>query len=211
MAKRPETQKRADYDRNVFINCPFDDDYDPLFNAILFAVHRCGFRLRCSKEYEDSSNIRIRNISQLIRECRYSIHDLSRVTSSAIGQLPRFNMPLELGICIGAMEFGAAKHQDKKYLILESEQFRFRQFISGISGQDIKAHHDDPQLAIKCVRDWLVKKTDDTIPSAGIVAAHYDDFLADLPALCEVNNWIPGELTFDEYSSLVTSWLLYGA
>jgi hypothetical protein len=97
--------KVIDYERNVFINCPFDADYDHIFNAILFVTHRCGFVLRCSKEYEDSSSIRIRNIIQLIKQSKYSIHDLSRVTLDATALLPRFNMPLELGICIGSIEF----------------------------------------------------------------------------------------------------------
>jgi len=198
----------ADYGRNVFINCPFDEGYEPIFKAIVFTVHRCGFRLRCAKEFQDSSDIRIRKIRNLIGESKYSIHDLSRVTLDRTGQLPRFNMPLELGICIGAIEFGTKKHREKEYLILESEHFRFRQFISDISGQDVKAHRDNPTEAIKCVRDWLVKKTAETIPSASIIAEHYSEFLSYLPALCSVNNWRTDELTFDEYSSLVTSWLL---
>ena len=52
----------ANYERNVFINCPFDSKYEDIFNAILFVVHKCGFILRCAKEYEDSTGIRIQNI-----------------------------------------------------------------------------------------------------------------------------------------------------
>ena len=55
-----------DYDYSVFLNCPFDNDYEELFNAILFTVHRCGFILRCSKEFDDNSSIRIHNIIDLI-------------------------------------------------------------------------------------------------------------------------------------------------
>ena len=201
----------ADYSRNVFINCPFDDDYEPIFKAIIFTVHRCGFKLRCAKEFQDSSNIRIKNIRNLIGDCKYSIHDLSRVTPGGTGQFPRFNMPLELGICMGAIEFGTKKHKEKEYLILESERFRFKQFISDISGQDIKVHHDKPAEAIKCVRDWLVKKTSEVIPSASIISKNYDKFLDGLPALCQVNDWLPAELTFDEYSLLVTNWILWSS
>ena len=35
------------YSDHVFINCPFDDQYKPLFNAIVFAIHDCGFVARC--------------------------------------------------------------------------------------------------------------------------------------------------------------------
>ncbi len=199
--------KAADYAKNVFINCPFDEGYNKIFNAILFTVHSCGFRLRCAKEFQDSSSIRIKNIVRLIGESKYSIHDLSRVTLSALGELPRFNMPLELGICIGAIEFGAKQQRDKEYLVLESEQFRFKQFISDISGQDIRAHQGFPEEAITCVRNWLVKKTDETIPSAVFIYNDYEGFLTALPDMCAGNKWHPDKLTFDEYASLVIAWL----
>ncbi|MEP7217973.1 MAG: hypothetical protein ABI876_03605, partial [Bacteroidota bacterium] len=78
------------YDKNVFINCPFDSKYDPIFNAVLFTVHKCGFILRCAKEFGDSNRIRIKNIVDLIRQSRYSIHDLSRVGLDGPLNLPRF-------------------------------------------------------------------------------------------------------------------------
>jgi hypothetical protein len=196
-----------DYNRNVFINCPFDKDYEEIFQAILFTVHRCHFILRCSKEFEDSSRIRIKNIIRLMKESKLAIHDLSRVAFDNVGDLPRFNMPLELGIFIGCKEFGSKKHQNKEYLILESDKFRFKQFISDLSGQDIKSHQNTPEEAIKNVRNWLTKHTSETIPSASIIVKQYKDFLNNLPELCEVNKWVVDELTFDEFSSLVTNWL----
>jgi len=200
-------KEKIEYERNVFINCPFDDDYNEIFNAILFATHSCGFILRCSKEYEDSSSIRIKNITQLIRESKYSIHDLSRVTLDKTSNLPRFNMPLELGICIGAIEFGNKKQKDNKYLIIESEKFRFKKFISDLSGQDINAHKDSPDEAIRIIRNWLSKKTSEIIPSASVIIRNCKRFLEDLPFLCEEIKWVKEELLFEEYSGLVTNWL----
>ncbi len=197
----------SNYHRNVFINCPFDSDYDGIFNAVVFAVHRCGFVLRCAKEFGDSDSIRIHNIISLIEKSKYSIHDLSRVTLSKTGQLPRFNMPLELGIFIGCTHFGAKIHKEKRYIIIESEQFRFKQFISDLSGQDILSHDDDPLKAIKAIRNWLSNKTSEAIPSASILIAEYNDFLSVLPELCAENQWVVEELTFGEYSALVTNWL----
>lgn len=101
------------YNKSIFINCPFDEDFKPIFNAILYTVQRCGFTLRCSKEFPESSTVRIQNIIRLIRESKYSIHDLSRVSHT--GELPRFNMPLELGIAIGAIEFGSKLQKSNKY------------------------------------------------------------------------------------------------
>ena len=33
---------------DVFVNCPFDADYEPLLHAVLFTVEDCGFRVRCA-------------------------------------------------------------------------------------------------------------------------------------------------------------------
>jgi hypothetical protein len=200
-------KQHVDYDRNVFINCPFDEEFEPLFNSILFTVHKCGFILRCSREYEDSSTIRIKNILRLIGESKYSIHDLSRVSLDEIADLPRFNMPLELGICMGAIEFGSKKQRGNEYLIIESDKFRFKQFISDISGQDIRDHKNSVEGVIKIVRNWLSNKTSEKIPSASLIHCNYLSFVEDLPLLCQENSWIEKELTFDEYSTLVTSWL----
>jgi hypothetical protein len=41
------------YARQVFLNCPFDDGYRPIYEAIIFAVIHCGFVVRCARERED--------------------------------------------------------------------------------------------------------------------------------------------------------------
>ena len=67
-----------DYDRNVFVNCPFDDDYRRLFEAVVFAVYDCGYIPRCALEIEDASEVRIDKIIKIIGDCRFGIHDISR-------------------------------------------------------------------------------------------------------------------------------------
>ncbi|MCY7351352.1 MAG: hypothetical protein LH606_11910 [Cytophagaceae bacterium] len=198
-------QIEEDYNLNVFINCPFDTQYAALFNAMVFTIIACGFIPRCAKEEDDSDEIRIQKIVRLIGNSKYGIHDLSRVDTSA--KLPRFNMPLELGIFMGCLHFGSDLHSSKKYLILESEEFRFRQFISDLSGQDIKSHNGDERQLITCVRDWLSRKTRKRIPHASRVAEKYGRFNDDLPQLCELDEWTVSELTFLEYCGLASAWL----
>lgn len=57
----------GDYERNVFINCPFDTAYALIFEAIVFAVHDAGFRPKCARERLDSSEVRLQKIVDLIR------------------------------------------------------------------------------------------------------------------------------------------------
>jgi len=92
--------------RDVFINCPFDPGYRPVFDAITFAVSYLGFIPRCSLEEDDAAEIRLSKIERIIEECRFGINDLSAVTLDATTGLPRFNMPLELGLFFGCKRFG---------------------------------------------------------------------------------------------------------
>lgn len=71
MAGRPD---------GVFINVPFDARYKKLLDALIFAVHDCGFLSRCAKEQGDSSQVRLEKLYTIIEECPFGIHDLSRTT-----------------------------------------------------------------------------------------------------------------------------------
>src|SRR4030095_9824503 len=108
---------------SVFINCPFDSRYQPIFEAIVFCVAACGFVPRCALELTDAGEVRIENIYRLIDECHHGIHDISRteVRGQPYG-LPRFNMPLELGIFLRAKRFGKYSAQ-KRVLILDREPY----------------------------------------------------------------------------------------
>src|SRR5690349_20912230 len=150
------TRLRAyNYERDVFINCPFDDQYQPLFYGIVFAVYDMGFRPRCAKDISNAGQTRVSKIQDLIESCKYSIHDISRTELDQNSRLPRFNMPLELGLDLGCKRYGKGKLQGKVLLILDVEPFRYQQFISDIAGQDIEAHSGDVGTAITVVRDWL--------------------------------------------------------
>lgn len=198
---------RRDYNENVFINCPFDPAYKPLFNAIVFAVYDCGFVARCALEEDDGSQIRVQKIYEVISHCRLGIHDLSRVRLDRNTRLPRFNMPLELGAFLGAKYFGSQEQRRKACLILDSEKYRYKKFISDISGQDIQAHENDPRKIIRIVRNWLRAYTASSIPSGSVISNRYEAFKADLPLLCKELRLSISELIYNDYVLLVSKWL----
>src|ERR1035441_9661232 len=70
---------RAPYARQVFLNCPYDDEYRPLLKAVVFAVHACEFKARPALEEPGSERLRLERLVSLIGACRVGIHDLSRV------------------------------------------------------------------------------------------------------------------------------------
>ena len=101
--------------RDIFINCPFTSDYTPFFEAITFATIYCGFSPRCALETDDASENRFQKICDIIADCRLGIHDISNTKLDRNNRLPRFNMPLELGLFLGAKRFGTKSLKSKKY------------------------------------------------------------------------------------------------
>jgi hypothetical protein len=197
------------YETNVFLNSPFDSDYDSLFYAIIFAIHDCGFVARCAREVDDSGDVRIEKIYKLIRDSKYGIHDISLTTLDKDNKLPRFNMPLELGIFLGARKFGDAEQQDKKCLVLDTERYRYHMFCSDIAGQDIHGHSGNLGKAIARVRDWLVQwiAADVTVPGGKAIVRRYGAFEAALPKMCSEAECEPDELTYVDKHKMIVGWL----
>ena len=71
----------------------------------------------------------------LIEVCRFGVHDISRIERDAVNDLPRFNMPFELGLFLGARRFGKGDQRRKLCLVLEAERYRYQKFLSDIAGQ----------------------------------------------------------------------------
>jgi hypothetical protein len=197
------------YDERVFINVPFDRRYQKLFDALVFAVHDCGFEARCALEDDDGSRIRLEKIYDIIEECRYGIHDLSRVTLDSAQRLPRFNMPLELGIFLAAKRFGPGQQRRKSGLILERELYRYQVYCSDIAGQDIRAHNNRADSAIVAVRNWLsgTRAGFSMIPSGQRMATRYLQFRLDLRRMCRDQHLAPSNLPFNDYRTLLLAWL----
>lgn len=145
-------------DKSVFINCPFDDDYSPILQAIAFTVVVLGLVPRIAPENGDSSATRLDRIVELIAGSRYAIHDISRCRSSRKGEWYRLNMPFELGIDLGCKRFGSVGHQQKKILVMETTRYDYQKALSDISGWDIECHGGTFRDAIDVVRAWLIRE-----------------------------------------------------
>lgn len=195
------------YQDSVFINCPFDTEYGALLDAIVFAVQDCGFVARCALEIQDTSETRLSKILGLINKCKFGIHDISRTELDPANALPRFNMPLELGLFLGAKAFGTGRNKLKICLVLDTESYRYQKFCSDIAGQDPAAHGGDPATAIVVVRNWLRSHTGASIPGGTKIVERYSEFRSALPLMCTSAAIEPQSLTFPDYSALVEEWL----
>jgi hypothetical protein len=197
--------KRGD----VFINCPFSSDYLQFFRAIVFSVTRAGFKARCALEADDSSENRFDKICKIIGECNLAVHDISKTELDEKSKLPRFNMPLELGLFLAAKKFGNAKQKQKRCIIFDRAPFRYRKFMSDISGQDIHSHSNSVAKLIEEISSWLRYEISDLkVPGGTAIGKEFKIFSKALPIICSRNQLRPEELTFQDYRKMAESWIV---
>jgi hypothetical protein len=198
-----------DYNKQVFLNVPFDNRYRKLLHALVFVVHDCGLEARCALESEDGGQVRLEKIYGIIESCRYGIHDLSRTALDSKNRLPRFNMPLELGVFLGLRRFGGPRQRRKSCLILDKKPYRYQIFCSDIAGQDIRIHGNQVDQAIRVVRNWLRAN----LPSSVMVKSpstfidRYIDFRRQLPGALRYEEFTLPDLTFFDYRTFVDVWI----
>ncbi len=200
------------FERSVFINCPFDRAYRRLLEAIVFTVQACGLEPRCAQEAANSAENRLDRIAEIIGQCQYGIHDISRIEMT--DGLPRFNMPLELGLDLGCRKYGKPHQRLKCLLILDRVEHQYDRTISDLSGQDIEAHHNKPTDCIRAIRRWIVRTSASTggnIPGANLIVTHYRKFRRDLPAFCKELALDPKDLQFVELSRVIQIWRTHQA
>ncbi len=199
-----------DFEKSVFINCPFDDKYRPILRPILFAVLYLGFTPRISLERLDSGQPRIQKIISMIEESKYAIHDLSRIRAEKKGEYYRLNMPFELGLDVGCRIFRDGKWSQKRCLVLETQRYRYQAAISDLSNSDIAVHNDDPEIALTEVRNWLNNEASLKAPGPAAIWGKFLDFMAqnydDLKARGFSDNDIK-ELPVNELMTCMQSWV----
>jgi hypothetical protein len=199
------------YWNSVFINAPFDINYRNKFEALAFSVCDCGFIPRCTKETQNSAQTRIPKLYNLIGSCRYGIHDLSLMGLDKHNRLPRFNMPLELGISLGAQQFGKQKNAHI-LLVLDSQAYRYQKSCSDLAGIDIEPHNNKEEKMIEIVRNWLALSPDAKsrhieMPSGKQMVLRYNLFRKQLPIMCSTKGFNSTNLPYNDFLTFCIGWL----
>lgn len=122
----------------VFLNVPYDEEFSSLYVAYIVGLYQLNLVPHLSSEIPGGDR-RLSRIFKLIQSCRYSIHDLSRVeVSVAATAVPRFNMPLELGMTITWANLHPNRHT---WFVWESEPYRLQKSASDLNGTDPYVHN----------------------------------------------------------------------
>ncbi|HEV7248769.1 MAG TPA: hypothetical protein VGN93_17465 [Shinella sp.] len=163
--------------KNVFVNCPFDSEFAPLLEAIVFCITYFGFTPHLASERLEAGENRLDKIIGLIKQAQFSVHDLSRCKSTGVGETFRMNMPFELGLDLGYRRSGIAQAEKKKFLIFERDPYDLKRSLSDIAGQDVESHRDDYEIVIKKVRDFFRVEAGVNAPGPARLISDYATFL----------------------------------
>lgn len=121
---------------------------------MIYSLVKNNFEPRLSLEVSDSGEVRLEKITDIIKSCKYSIHDLSIVKSKKANEFARMNMPFELGIDYGLRRSGAKPFDTKRFLILEATRYDYQKALSDINGFDIKVHANKTVNIFENLYSW---------------------------------------------------------
>ena len=164
------------FNKNVFINCPFDSKYDLILRPILFTIIYLGLTPQIASQLTDSGEQRVNKVLSLIRKSKYSLHDLSRIRSEKKGELFRLNMPFELGIDYGCRLTSTGYLKRKRFLVLGAKPYDYKKALSDLAGVDGKSYGNNPEKAVLAVRNWVVDVHLKRAPSARVVWKKFAEF-----------------------------------
>lgn len=164
------------FDQSVFVNCPFDEQFSHLLEAMAFCLVSFGLSPRLANESLDAGENRLDKIVHMIKGSMYSIHDLSRCKSEHADEFFRMNMPFEFGVDLGLLRSGSDAWATKKFLIFEENPYDLKQAISDIAGQDVAFHHNRFERVIENVRHFFSVEANYDAPGTSLLISEYATF-----------------------------------
>jgi hypothetical protein len=155
---------------SAFLNVPYDPRYESLYLAFVAGLCAFGLRPRATIEIPGGRR-RLERIIELIRECRYSFHDLSRVQLDRDPPAtPRFNMPFELGL---AVDWSLCAGSGHEWFVFESNPYRLSKSLSDLNGTDPYIHGGTVHGVLRGLMNALTRTT--RRPELGDMDAIYRD------------------------------------
>ncbi len=124
--------------QSAFLNIPYDDQFEELYLAYIVGLTQLGLHINATLAVPNQG--RLGRIVGLIEESDVWIHDLSRIELSS--GIPRFNMPLELGLALYRSHSTRGQHQ---VFVFEKKAYRMLQSTSDINGIDPQIHNGRPK------------------------------------------------------------------
>ena len=141
---------------SAFLNIPYDTRFNNLYIAYIAGLSAFGLVPRATIEIPGGQRRLDRTLS-LIKTCRYSFHDLSRVQTDRIPpRTPRFNMPFELGLTVSWSEMPSSPAHT--WFVFEAVAHRIEKSLSDLNGTDVYIHSGTVDGVLRELRNALVRR-----------------------------------------------------
>ena len=150
MARRTRVQ-------SVFLNIPYDAQFEELYLAYIVGLTQLGLKINATLALPNQD--RLKRIVGLIEKSDVSIHDLSRIESSS--GVPRFNMPLELGLALFRSHVTRGRH---RVFVFEKKAYRVQRSTSDVNGIDPQIHKGRPKGVMAGLRNIFYQSDGTTVP-----------------------------------------------
>lgn len=150
MARRKRVQ-------SVFLNIPYDAQFEELYLAYIVGLTQLGLKINATLAVPNQD--RLKRIVGLIEKSDVSIHDLSRIESSS--GIPRFNMPLELGLALFRSHITRGRH---RVFVFEKKAYRVQRSTSDVNGIDPQIHKGRPKGVMAGLRNIFHQSDGTTVP-----------------------------------------------
>lgn len=141
----------------VFLNLPYDSQFEDLYLAYVVGLTQLGVDINVTLAVPNQG--RLDRIINLIEDSDASIHDLSRIELSS--GVPRFNMPLELGLALYRSHISRGRH---RVFVFEKKPHRMQQSTSDVSGIDPQIHNGTPKGVMAGLHNIFCQTDETTVP-----------------------------------------------
>jgi hypothetical protein len=179
--------------QTVFLNIPYDRQFESTYLAYVTALSAMGFLPRATLGI--AGHRRLDRIASLIESCPYSIHDLSRVQLDRNPpRTPRFNMPFELGLAVA----WARANKRHRWFVFESVNRRLAKSMSDLDGADPYIHDGTVRGVMREVCNAFVRPEQPTVPQ---MLKMYHDLRRSVPEILH-NAGTPSLFTARAFSDL---------
>ena len=163
---------------SVFLNIPYDAPFENLCLAYISGISAFGLVPRATLEIRGGAR-RLDRIFELIKNCQYSLHHLSRVElDTRRPPTPRFNMPFELGLSVAWERISKKKHA---WFVCEAKNRRLAKSLSDLDGTDPYVHHGNVTGVYRELCNAFVRTHRQ--PTIQQMRRIYEDIVRNLPVI----------------------------
>jgi hypothetical protein len=144
------SERSASRTNSVFLNLPFDQEYESIFVGFVVGLVSLGLEPRSVLELDEDGDGRISRLFRLLQECGSSVHDISYR-----GPGLRYNMPFELGLAYALSRL----RPSHRLVVFEAEKWDLLKTLSDLRGFDPKIHGMKGEKALAMIYECFSSPT----------------------------------------------------